>query len=135
MTKQYPLTARQRQTLDIIKAFTSEHGIAPSQREIRDALKLKSLGHVSSLLSALQERGYIERLPGKGRAIRLLTSDNANLEHLKNIKDAVTGYIQALGVYRADYAVDVSSSATKLSGARVATTLDRLKALVEVYDN
>jgi len=134
MTKQYPLTTRQRQTLDIIKAFTLENGIAPSLREIRDALKLKSLGHVSSLLSALQERGYIERLPGKGRAIRLLTSDNANLEYLKNIKDAVTGYIQALGVYRAEYDGDVTSSATKLAGARVATTLDRLKGLVEVHD-
>jgi len=133
--KQYSLTARQRQTLDIIKAFTVEHGIAPSLREIRDALKLKSLGHVSSLLSALQERGYIERLPGKGRAIRLLTSDNANLEYLKNIKDAVTGYIQALGVYRAEYDGDVTSSATKLAGARVATTLDRLKGLVEVHDD
>jgi SOS-response transcriptional repressor LexA len=135
MTKQYPLTARQRQTLNIIKAFTSEHGIAPSQREIRDALSLKSLGHVSALLLALEERGYIDRLPGKGRAIRLLTSDNANHEHLKNIKDAVTGYIQALSVYRAEYDSDMTSSATKLAGTRVAAGLDRLKALVEVYDD
>jgi SOS-response transcriptional repressor LexA len=135
MMKQYSLTARQRQTLDIIKAFTSEHGIAPSLREIRDALSLKSLGHVSALLLALEERGYIDRLPGKGRAIRILTSDNANLEHLKRIRDGVTTYIAALTLYRNNYDADPASKATRDAGAHVAVDLNWLKGLVEVHDD
>lgn len=67
------LTVRQRQLLNVIVAHIDAHdGLAPSFDEMKEALGLRSKSGVHRLLTALEERGFIERLPNRARAIGLL---------------------------------------------------------------
>jgi repressor LexA len=66
------LTAKQRELLIFIKQRLSETGISPSFDEMREALDLKSKSGVHRLISALEERGFIRRLPNRARALEVL---------------------------------------------------------------
>lgn len=65
------LTARQRELLSFIRKYLGEHGIVPSFDEMKDALGLASKSGIHRMIEALVERGYIERMPGRARAITL----------------------------------------------------------------
>src|SRR3954447_1437604 len=59
------LTAKQRELLFFIKQRLGRTGISPSFDEMREALELKSKSGVHRLISALEERGFIRRLPNR----------------------------------------------------------------------
>jgi repressor LexA len=65
------LTAKQRELLLFIDARLKESGISPSFDEMREALELKSKSGVHRLISALEERGFIRRLPNRARALEV----------------------------------------------------------------
>jgi repressor LexA len=66
------LTAKQRELLIFIDGRLRESGISPSFDEMREALELKSKSGVHRLISALEERGFIRRLPNRARALEVL---------------------------------------------------------------
>jgi repressor LexA len=66
------LTAKQRELLLFIDNRLNESGISPSFDEMREALDLKSKSGVHRLISALEERGFIRRLPNRARALEVL---------------------------------------------------------------
>ena len=66
------LTAKQRELLIFIDGRLKENGVSPSFDEMREALDLKSKSGVHRLISALQERGFIRRLPNRARALEIL---------------------------------------------------------------
>ena len=66
------LTAKQRELLLFIDARLKESGISPSFDEMREALDLKSKSGVHRLISALEERGFIRRLPNRARALEVM---------------------------------------------------------------
>jgi len=66
------LTAKQRELLLFIDTRLNESGISPSFDEMREALDLKSKSGVHRLISALEERGFIRRLPNRARALEVL---------------------------------------------------------------
>jgi len=66
------LTAKQRELLIFIDNRLNESGISPSFNEMREALELKSKSGVHRLISALEERGFIRRLPNRARALEVL---------------------------------------------------------------
>jgi len=66
------LTAKQRELLLFIQQRLGETGISPSFDEMREALDLKSKSGVHRLISALEERGFIRRLPNRARALEVL---------------------------------------------------------------
>ena len=66
------LTAKQRELLLFIDARLKESGISPSFDEMREALDLKSKSGVHRLISALEERGFIRRLPNRARALEVV---------------------------------------------------------------
>ena len=66
------LTAKQRELLLFIDARLQENGISPSFDEMREALDLKSKSGVHRLISALEERGFIRRLPNRARALEVV---------------------------------------------------------------
>ena len=66
------LTAKQRELLLFIDARLKEGGISPSFDEMREALDLKSKSGVHRLISALEERGFIRRLPNRARALEVV---------------------------------------------------------------
>ena len=62
------LTPRQRDLL----AYLREREMCPSFDEMRRALRLNSNSSVQRLIEALEERGFIRRLPNRARAIEVL---------------------------------------------------------------
>ena len=72
------LTAKQRELLIFIKQRLGETGISPSFDEMREALALKSKSGVHRLISALEERGFIRRLPNRARALEVLKMPEVN---------------------------------------------------------
>lgn len=65
------LTQRQHQLLQFIQSYLDTHGVPPSFEEMRAALKLKSKSGIHRLIMALEERGYIRRLPYRARALEV----------------------------------------------------------------
>ena len=65
------LTAKQHELLMFIQRRLEETGISPSFEEMKDALDLKSKSGVHRLISALEERGFIRRLPNRARALEV----------------------------------------------------------------
>ena len=66
------LTAKQHELLLYIQRKLEETGISPSFEEMKEALDLKSKSGVHRLISALEERGFIRRLPNRARALEVL---------------------------------------------------------------
>ena len=66
------LTAKQHELIRFIQAKLEETGISPSFEEMKEALDLKSKSGVHRLISALEERGFIRRLPNRARALEVL---------------------------------------------------------------
>jgi repressor LexA len=66
------LTAKQHELLMFIDKRLKESGISPSFDEMREALDLKSKSGVHRLISALEERGFIRRLPNRARALEVV---------------------------------------------------------------
>ena len=66
------LTAKQHELLNFINVRLGESGVSPSFDEMREALDLKSKSGVHRLISALEERQFIRRLPNRARALEVL---------------------------------------------------------------
>jgi repressor LexA len=66
------LTAKQRELLQFITVRLEDSGVSPSFEEMKDALDLKSKSGVHRLISALEERGFIRRLPNRARALEVI---------------------------------------------------------------
>jgi repressor LexA len=66
------LTAKQHELLRFIQRKLEDTGISPSFEEMKEALDLKSKSGVHRLISALEERGFIRRLPNRARALEVL---------------------------------------------------------------
>ena len=66
------LTRKQHELLLYINERLSETGVSPSFEEMKEALDLKSKSGVHRLISALEERGFIRRLPNRARALEVL---------------------------------------------------------------
>jgi repressor LexA len=66
------LTVKQRELLLFINHRLGETGVSPSFDEMREALALKSKSGVHRLISALEERGFIRRLPNRARALEVV---------------------------------------------------------------
>ena len=65
------LTKKQKDLLLYIHEKMSQDDIPPSFEEMKEALGLKSKSGIHRLISALVERGYIERLPHRARALEI----------------------------------------------------------------
>lgn len=66
------LTAKQHELIRFIQERLEETGISPSFEEMKEALDLKSKSGVHRLISALEERGFIRRLPNRARALEVI---------------------------------------------------------------
>lgn len=66
------LTQKQKQLLFFIHDRVQESGVPPSFDEMKEALSLRSKSGIHRLISALEERGFIRRLPHRARALEIL---------------------------------------------------------------
>lgn len=65
------LTAKQHELLVFIQQRLDAGGISPSFEEMKEALGLKSKSGIHRLISALEERGFLRRLPNRARALEV----------------------------------------------------------------
>src|SRR3546814_19626034 len=63
------LTPKQQELLSFIQTRLEEGGVSPSFEEMKEALDLRSKSGIHRLINALEERGYIRRLPNRARAL------------------------------------------------------------------
>ncbi len=72
------LTRKQLELLLFINERLKEEGVPPSFEEMKDALDLQSKSGVHRLIVALEERGFIRRMPNRARALEVLKLPDAH---------------------------------------------------------
>ena len=72
------LTRKQHELLMFIHERMKESGVPPSFDEMKDALDLKSKSGIHRLVTALEERGFIRRLPNRARALEVIKLPDAH---------------------------------------------------------
>ncbi len=75
------LTKKQSEILLYISKVIEEKGVSPSFEEMKLALNLKSKSGIHRLISGLEERGFIRRLPHKARALEVVKLPNSLDNH------------------------------------------------------
>lgn len=78
------LTRKQKELLMFIHERVKETGVPPSFDEMKEALDLKSKSGIHRLITALEERGFIRRLPHRARALEILKLPEAMSQGLGN---------------------------------------------------
>jgi repressor LexA len=79
------LTKKQKNLLIFINEKLKRTGVSPSYDEMRMSLNLRSKSGIHRLISALEERGFIKRLPHKARALEVIKlPENAGAQDLYN---------------------------------------------------
>jgi repressor LexA len=82
------LTERMQQCLSAIESFLAEKGIGPSHDELKEALGLRSKSGVNRLVAALEERGYLRRLPYRARALEIIKPQTGpSPDYLRGYRD------------------------------------------------
>lgn len=76
------LTRKQAETFAFIKAYSAKEGTAPSYDEIAENAKLKSKSGVHRIITALEERQLIRRIPNRSRAIEVINPESDTLGFL-----------------------------------------------------
>jgi repressor LexA len=71
------LTPKQQELLSFIQTRLEKGGVSPSFEEMKDALDLRSKSGIHRLINALEERGFIRRLPNRARALEVLKLPDA----------------------------------------------------------
>lgn len=71
------LTKKQQLLLQFIHERLQAEGVPPSFDEMKDALELKSKSGIHRLITALEERGFIRRLPNRARALEVIKMPEA----------------------------------------------------------
>src|SRR5690348_5044346 len=71
------LTRKQFELLRFVHERLKETGVPPSFDEMKDALDLRSKSGIHRLITALEERGLIRRLPNRTRAIEVIKLPDA----------------------------------------------------------
>ncbi len=86
------LTAKQHELIRFIQTRLEDTGISPSFEEMKEALDLKSKSGVHRLISALEERGFLRRLPNRARALEVIKQPedvNASVVRVPAANDVV----------------------------------------------
>ena len=82
------LTKKQLELLTFLKNHLKKNDVSPSFDEMKDALNLKSKSGIHRLVSALEERGFIRRLPNRARAIEIIKK-TAIEPSIKNVNETL----------------------------------------------
>lgn len=105
------LTRKQYELLVCIDKVLKSTGVPPSYDEMKDALNLKSKSGIHRLITGLEERGFIRRLPHKARALEVLKMPENLREEVKGVKGFDPKVIE--GDFKLPAAEPVSASDTR----------------------
>ncbi|NEU11681.1 transcriptional repressor LexA [Methylobacterium sp. BTF04] len=82
------LTRKQLDLLQFIQQRMRESGVPPSFDEMKDALDLRSKSGIHRLITALEERGFLRRLPNRARAIEVIRMPETLGGHVPQVAPA-----------------------------------------------
>ncbi|MBW6420054.1 transcriptional repressor LexA [Rhizobium sp. XQZ8] len=88
------LTRKQQELLLFIHERMKESGVPPSFDEMKDALDLASKSGIHRLITALEERGFIRRLPNRARALEVIKLPEAYTPSLQPRRGFSPGVIE-----------------------------------------
>jgi len=96
------LYKRERELVKFIMQFQEQHGYSPTLREMADAMDRRSVSTIHSLIRSLVDKGYIQKVDGNNRTLKILQKDKLG-ELLGNTSSAsgptislpLMGYIAA----------------------------------------
>ena len=71
MAKRFGLTKKQYACFDFIKSYLAKNKLSPSYAEIKEAIGLKSKNSIHHYIKQLVVRGWITKLEGRARSIRI----------------------------------------------------------------
>lgn len=117
------LTKKQYELLVLIDQRIKDAGVPPSFDEMKDALGLKSKSGIHRLISGLEERGFIRRLPHRARALEVLKMPE-NIERAQQASDEEAPS-ETANVIRGEFGAKPQAAHT-LSGGANATELPML---------
>ncbi|MBI1392885.1 MAG: transcriptional repressor LexA [Alphaproteobacteria bacterium] len=115
------LTKKQHELLAFIDERLLATGVSPSFDEMKDALNLKSKSGIHRLITALEERGYIRRLPHRARALEVLKTPEREAAARVGPKSSAQGFTPS--VVKGDF------SRPKRPALRTAADLGGLEGL------
>ncbi len=100
------LTVKQKRLLDFLIDYHNSHHVYPTFDEMKGFLQIKSKSGIHKLLSSLEEKGIVNRLPHKARALSVNNSANQNEQNLPflgkiaagNPIEAITGSFEQISV-------------------------------------
>ena len=100
------LTFKQKKLLDFLVDYYNKNHVYPTFDEMRDFLQIKSKSGIHKLLSSLEEKGFVNRLPHKARALSINTNVNEKEKDLPflgriaagNPIEAITGSFEYISV-------------------------------------
>jgi len=85
------LTRKQHELLVFIDGRLRDSGVSPSFDEMKDALGLRSKSGIHRLITGLEERGFIRRLPHRARALEILRMPE-NMEPVRSPRPEKPGF-------------------------------------------
>src|SRR6202008_4576983 len=101
------LTRKQYELLRFINERLKEAGVPPSFDEMKDALDLRAKSGIHRLITALEERGFIRRLPNPARAIEVIKLSAPAMSGERGPRASTPSVIEGnLGKVRAPAAAD-----------------------------
>jgi len=117
------LTKKQYELLVLIDQRIKDAGVPPSFDEMKDALGLKSKSGIHRLISGLEERGFIRRLPHRARALEVLKLP-------ENLEQAQTSAPEPANVIKGEFGAkpQAATSAAPLGGSVELPMLGRIAA-------
>ena len=101
------LTRKQHELLCFIHDRLEESGVSPSFEEMKEALDLRSKSGVHRLISALEERSFIRRLPNRARALEVLRMPERTRLEVKSAAPAQPAPPRILPVAANDLVVEL----------------------------
>jgi repressor LexA len=73
------LYRRERELLNYIVQFQEQHGYSPTLREMADAMGRNSVSTIHALIRSMVDKGYIQKVEGNNRTLKVLKRDNIGL--------------------------------------------------------
>jgi repressor LexA len=73
------LYRRERELLNYIIQFQEQHGYSPTLREMADAMGRNSVSTIHALIRSMVEKGYIQKVEGNNRTLKVLKRENIGL--------------------------------------------------------
>src|SRR5262245_53305666 len=90
------LTPKQKELLLFIHERLKESGVPPSYDEMKEALDLRSKSGIHRLITALEERGFIRRLPHRARALEIVKMPEGGQNGFRRSASAARGFSPAV---------------------------------------